>query len=342
MGYRLSLITDSEAWIAPKFGKLAPVFVLPSLTRASFLRRFIPNSIQAIRILKEIRPDLVHLHAQHQYSPAIAISGFPFILNSWGMEVLELPSVNLFRRVLAKGTAVRARRIIVDARILKDIWVKMGVPDQKIEVIPFGVDTNVFNTRVDGLSVRKSLKIAKADVVIISTRPFYDGHYDIECLIEAIPPIVRNYSNVKFIIKGSGPKEGYLRNLVEKLNVSEHVRFVGLVPHHEVAQYLRAADIYVSTSFIDSTSVSLLEAMACGLAPVVTDILGNREWVQNGVNGLLYPPKDSRALAERITQLIENENQRKQFGKKCVQVIEKRAIWEKCVSKMEAVYRELL
>jgi glycosyltransferase involved in cell wall biosynthesis len=130
--------------------------------------------------------------------------------------------------------------------------------------------------------------------------------------------------------------------LTKELGISEHVRFVGLVPHREVAQYLCAADIYVSTSFVDSTSVSLLEAMACGVAPVVTDIYGNREWVENGVNGLLYSPKDPKSLAERIIQLIEDEDQRAQFGDKCVEIIRERAIWEKCVSKMEAIYKELL
>jgi glycosyltransferase involved in cell wall biosynthesis len=108
-----------------------------------------------------------------------------------------------------------------------------------------------------------------------------------------------------------------------------------------MAQYLTAANIYVSTSFIDSTSVSLLEAMACGIPPVTTDISGNREWIKNEVNGLLYQPRDHKALAEKITQLIENEDLRKQFGERSRQMIMERAKWEKCVSKMEAIYNSI-
>jgi glycosyltransferase involved in cell wall biosynthesis len=178
---------------------------------------------------------------------------------------------------------------------------------------------------------------------MISTRPFYNNnHYNIECLIRAIPVIIESYGNAKFIIKGTGPLEGYLKRLVEKLNISKHVRFVGLVPYDEVAQYLCASDIYVSTCFVDSTSVSLLEAMACGLPPVVTDILGNREWIENGENGFLFPPKNPTALAEKVIQLIENQSLRKRFGERCFQIIKRRAIWEKCVSKMEAIYKSLL
>jgi len=152
---------------------------------------------------------------------------------------------------------------------------------------------------------------------------------------------LKAYSNVKFIIKGSGPLEGYLGNLTKRLGISEYVRFVGLVPHSEMAKYLAAADIYVSTCFVDTTSVSLLEAMACGLAPIVTDIPGNRDWIKNSENGLLFPPKNPTALAEKAIQLIENEDLRKSFGKNCFQIVKQKASWKDCVSKMERIYRSL-
>lgn len=129
---------------------------------------------------------------------------------------------------------------------------------------------------------------------------------------------------------------------MRQLKISNYVRFVGLTTHKEVASYLAASNIYVSTCFLDSTSVSLLEAMACGLAPVVTDIAGNREWIRNGVNGFLFPPKNPRALAERIIRLVEDENLRQEFGERCIQLVKQKARWENCVSKMEAVYQSIL
>ncbi|UCC33590.1 MAG: glycosyltransferase family 4 protein, partial [Candidatus Bathyarchaeota archaeon] len=180
------------------------------------------------------------------------------------------------------------------------------------------------------------------DVVIISTRPFYNHHYNVECLIKAIPRIVERFPDVRFILKGVGPLEDYLKTLVRKLRVSENVRFVGLVSFPEVAQYMAAADIYVSTCFIDSTSVSLLEAMASGLSPVVTDIPGNREWIKDGVNGLLFPPRKSLALAEKVSRLVENPSLRRTFGRKCREIVRRRATWEECVSQMEDIYLSLL
>jgi len=340
-GYDVSLIADSRAWVAPEMSPF-PTYSLPMLNKGNILWRFIPNSTKIATILKRIDPDFVHLHAQHYYMPAVVLSNLPFILSSWGIEVLKLPYSNLFNKSLAKISAIKARVITVDAECLKEIWIGLGVPETKIEVIPFGVDLKIFNPDVDGQSIREEFQISKKDIVVISTRPFYNDHYDVECLIEAIPSIIKTCETIKFIVKGSGPLEKYLKNLAKKLGVAEYVHFSGLVPYNKIPQFLCAADIYVSTSFVDSTAVSLLEAMACKLAPVVTDIPGNREWVRDNVNGFLFPPRNKAVLAEKIIYLAENQKLRDIFGRRCVDMVKKRATWEHCVSKMQAIYETLL
>lgn len=249
--------------------------------------------------------------------------------------------MSLPRRFLAGKVAMKAFRIVVDANCMKRIWENTGISGNKIEVIPFGVDTNLFNPNANGKYVRKGLGIEKDAIVIVSTRPFFD-HYNIECLIKAIPIIVKKHGNVFFMIKGKGPLRDNIRRLTRKLHVEQYVRFSNPVPYSRMPQYLAAANIYVSPSFIDSTSVSLLEAMACGLPPITTDISGNREWIKDEVNGLLYPPKDHEALSERIIRLIENEDLRKRFGERCFQEVRERAAWTDCVSKMETIYRSVI
>ena len=340
-GYKTFLITDKKAWIASA-PKSTRIFRLPALSKQNFPKRFIPNTLDLVRIIRKINPDIIHLHALHYYAPAIFFSNRSYIMTSWGLEVLELPRSGFVEKNLAKIAATLARRITVDAKCLKEIWTSMGIPDDKIDVIPFGVDINMFHPRISRDTIRKKLGVKPTDTLIISTRPFFNNHYNIECLINAIPLILKSHKKVKFILKGIGPLENYFRKLVEKLKITEHVHFVGLVPHADVARYLASSDIYVSTSFIDSTSVSLLEAMACGSAPVVTDIAGNREWIQDGVNGFLFRPRDSRALAEKIVQLVENPHLRELYGQRNFQIIKERAEWQRCVSKMEAIYKSLL
>lgn len=340
-GYDLSIITDSKTWVAPDI-EFARVNTIPTLRKNNLPRRFMSNTMRVIKILKEIDPNLVHLHVQHIYGPAIIQSGYPFLLTSWGAEVLSLPRANILIKSIAKIAATKASFVTVDAYCLKRIWIDMRVPESKIKLIPFGVDLSMFNPNVKGSSIRKNLGISKDDIVIISTRAFYNSHYNIECLIKAIPFILEQCQNAKFILKGTGPQKTYLQNLADKLNVSDYVRFVGLTPHSEMAQYLAAADIYVSTTFIDTTSVSLLEAMACGLPPIVTDIEGNREWINDGVNGLLFPPKNSIALSEKVIHLIKNDNIRRHFGERCFKIVKQRASWENCVNKMETIYQSIL
>jgi len=337
-GYNTSLITDSSCWVTPEIG-FTQVYALPTPTQENFAFLILPNVLAAARILKKIKPDIVHLHAQHYLSPAIILTNISYVLTSWGVEVLNLPKANFLFKNWAKITAQKANMITVDARLLKDIWVKNGIPVNKIKVIPFGVDTNLFNPNIDGAMVRKNLLIEDDDIVIISTRPFYNHHYDVERLVRAIPMVLKKHSDVKFIIKGKGPLEQYLKSLAKKLNVSEYIRFVGVVPYAQMGQYLSAANIYVSTCFMDTTSVSLLEAMACGLAPVVTDTIGNREWIEDEVNGFLFSPKDHEKLAEKISQLIENKPLRKSFGRRCAEIVKKKADWNQNVAEMETIYQ---
>lgn len=341
-GYDISLITDSSAWIAPETSMFS-VYVLPELTWTNSPWRFATNILTIMKFLKKIQPDLVHLHVEHYYSIPIILSGLPYILTSWGNEVLKLPRANLILKTLARCAGMNASKITGDARCVKKAWIEFGVPEERIEVIYFGVDISAFNPNVNGQGVRKRLELGKNDIVVISTRAFYENPpYNVECLIRAIPLILKRHRNIKFIIKGTGPLENYLKSLTRELKVSRYVRFAGLVPHHKVAQYLAAADIYVSTCFIDTTSVSLLEAMACGLPPIVTDIPGNREWIENGVNGFFFPPRNQKALAEKIIGLVENEPMRKRFGERCFRIIKQKATWKECVTKMEALYRSLL
>ena len=336
----MSIIADSRTWVAPNPSSI-PVYVLPKLTRKNLPLHYIPNLLRTVRILKGVNPDLVHLHAQHYYSSAIILCGKPFLLTSWGTEVLTLPNENILIKSSSRTAAMNASKITVDANILKDIWTRMGIPEDKVEVIPFGVDLNIFNPRVDGSKIRQQLGISRDEVVLISTRALHNHHYNVESFVRAMPFILKSSGNVKFIVKGEGPLKSYFQNLANKLRVSEQVHFVGLVPHDQVAKYLAAADIYVSTCYVDTTSVSLLEAMGCGLAPIVTDIAGNREWIKDGVNGLLFPPENPKALAEKAKQLIENEDLRKQFGEKCFQIVKQRASWKDCVSKMERIYQSV-
>ena len=123
--------------------------------------------------------------------------------------------------------------------------------------------------------------------------------------------------------------------MAKSLGISDSIRFLGWIPHGELPEYLASSDIYVSTSLSDSTSLSLQEAMACELAPVVTDLPANREWVTDGENGFIVPINDIQSLADRIVYLLKNNEARKRFGKAGREVIKQRAEYEREMEKMK-------
>ena len=126
------------------------------------------------------------------------------------------------------------------------------------------------------------------------------------------------------------------------MGITSAIRFVEWIPHNELPKYLASSDVYVSTSLSDSTSLSLQEAMACELPPVVTDLSANREWVLDGKNGFIVPVNNREILAERIVYLIENKEVMEKFGKSCREIIKEKAEYEREMDRMERIYQELL
>jgi glycosyltransferase involved in cell wall biosynthesis len=98
------------------------------------------------------------------------------------------------------------------------------------------------------------------------------------------------------------------------------------------------ADIYISPSHVDGSSVSLMEALASGLPCLVSDIPGNREWIEDGVNGWLFRDGDAQDLAEKITFAINNRKMFKKIGESARRTAERKADWKKNFGKLLEVY----
>ena len=113
-----------------------------------------------------------------------------------------------------------------------------------------------------------------------------------------------------------------------KRAVSKLISVRPLLKHHEFVDSLKNYDIYLSASLSDSTSVALLEAMAVGLFPVVSSIEGNREWITDGVNGVMFEPGSPQSLADALNRAISMQNQFGEVAKDNRNRIEKEAIWE--------------
>jgi len=302
---------------------------------------FLQWIFQIRKLVREIKPDVIDAHFIIDNGLLAACSGFhPIVVTAWGSDVLIFPRRNFIWRIVAGFVLKRADRVICDSEVVKTGLLSLGTKPNKISKVYNGIDTSQFSPRRADEALKSRLGISGFPMVICirHLRPLYN----VEMLVKAIPLVLKHIPQARFIIAGDGVQRSYLENLAATLGVSQNVSFVGYLPHDELPAYLASSNIYVSTSRSDSTSLSLQEAMACELAPVVTDLPANREWIIDGENGFVVPQDDHRALAEKIVYLIENSETRVKFGKINRKLIEDKAEYEKEMGKVEKLYEEMI
>jgi glycosyltransferase involved in cell wall biosynthesis len=230
----------------------------------------------------------------------------------------------------------RARHIICVSEVLKREIEKLGIIGEKISVSPMGVDEPFLKPLIN----REVNRIGQR-ITILSNRQL-QPIYNISLLIRAIPGVLKEEPNTKFIIAGIGSERENLEKQVKDLNISSSVQFLGWVKHEEMPKLLSQADIYISTSLDDGTSISLLEAMASGAFPIVTNIPSNREWIADGDNGFLVPTDEERILAEKILEAIRNQDLLETSRDKNFCLIKEKALWSVTIAKTREIYKMAL
>jgi glycosyltransferase involved in cell wall biosynthesis len=294
------------------------------------------------KLIKEIKPDIVHAHYVTSYGTLAALLGFhPLVITAWGSDILVTPKKFLPSKWTVKYALSKSDLITCDAEHVKEAMIKLGAEESKIRIINFGIDTKKFSPGPADEKLKKELEISDFKTVI-SLRSL-EPIYDIETLIRAIPLVLKEFPKTKFLIIGRGSQEEELKSLAEDLKVGENTKFLGWVPNEELPKYLRVADIYVSTSLSDGgIAASTAEAMACGLPVVITDSGENKEWVRENSGGFLIPIKNPKILAERIIYLLKNDDLGRKFGEINRKIIEEKNNYYKEMKKMEQIYYELV
>jgi glycosyltransferase involved in cell wall biosynthesis len=296
--------------------------------------------LQVRRLIKKIKPDVIDAHYITTYGHLAIASGFhPVVLTAWGSDILIEPKKNRLIKCLTRYALSHAQIIVCTSADVRKEIIKLGMNPDRIRIIYCGVDTEKFNP-LRGRKLREKLGLHD-EPVIISTRKL-NPIYNVAMLIRAIPLVLKQAPQARFIIAGTGRQSEYLKNLANSLGISRNINFVGWLMPDDLPDYLASADIYVSTSLSDSGSISLHEAMACELAPVVTDLPSIREWINDGENGLLVPVNNYQALAEKIIYLIQHKEIRERFGQENRRIIKEKAEYEEQMEQAEKLYEQLL
>jgi glycosyltransferase involved in cell wall biosynthesis len=301
------------------------------VTRADSLRLL----LEVRGVLRRVKPDLVHAGPIQRCAFPIGLLGFrPLVSMSWGSDLLSDASKGS-GRAWARFALGRSGALIADCQSVRQAAVEIGMRDDRIVVFPWGVDLAQFRPSNER-NLRAKLGWNDA-FVVLSTRA-WEPIYGVDLLVEGFCRAAATNPQLRLLMLGSGSLEERIHRKLESQGMFDRVYMAGQVSYDQLPDCYHAADIYVSASHSDGSSVSLLEAMACGLPALVSDIAGNREWVEPGGNGWWFTDGDAERLASTLTQAVTSVDL-VALGERGRSIAEQRADWSRNAKMVYEAYR---
>jgi glycosyltransferase involved in cell wall biosynthesis len=303
---------------------------------------FIQKIIEVRRLMRDIDPDILHLHTL-DYPAILGIFCFfrPLFITPWNGDVAWSHPRRIIHKILVSIGLKWASCITTDSEHMSNICAKRyGISTDRIIQIQWsGVDTNIFNESAGTGELRRKLGLSDDDHVVLSPRSVASV-YNLDVLIDAIKLLSEEHNDIKYVFIWNYCDEKILSELkqkAERSNIMPLIRFAGKIKHEDLPQYFNMADAYISCSSYDTTPTSLLEAMACGCAPIVTDIPAVTEWVSDGFNGFVINKKDPISTAEGIERAYYCDfSEAEKYNKNLVKI----ADYEKNMLALKELYEQ--
>ncbi len=308
---------------------------LGMLPEASILGA-ISYSVKALAQIRRINPDIVH--AQRFYREGLSaflakkLLKKPYCIWCHGSDIYLSWK---FKGIASKLFLGQADAVVALTEHMREKIKEICHRDAS--VIPNGIELK----RFERLPRRSTVKSAASDEKTLLFVGRLDPIKGVAYLIEAMNTIVKRNPQVRLLLVGDGKERRSLETLVEELRLVEYVSFVGKVPNEKVPEYMAATDVLVLPSLSEGFPVVLLEAMACGLPIVATNVGGIPEIVRDGENGFLVEPESSKEIAEKVLKLLENDELRRRISQNNFEQA-KNYSWEAVVDKLEKVYMKVI
>jgi glycosyltransferase involved in cell wall biosynthesis len=301
---------------------------------------------RAVRgIVRELQPDILHAHqvASAGWLGAAAVY-HPFVVSAWGSDLLVGPKRSWAQRQLARWVLRRADYAICVSESLARAARSLGAAPDRVEVAAWGVDTNIFYPASDKESQRAQLGLPQ-EPIILSLRAMRAIYNPLD-IARAIPSVLEQVPEAHFVILTYNCDQGVLSQfqaIVQSHGATDAVRYIGDLPNEQaVADVCRAADVALSVPSSDGTPVSVLEALACGAALVVSEVPSLHEWIKHEREGLFVPIGDVAGISDAIVRLLTDGSLQQRFRVNGPRLVRQRADRKVLMARNEEIYRELL
>ncbi len=280
--------------------------------------------------IQQIRDELSTNHGPVLAGPLTSVTHHlvgiarPLIGLSWGFDLLQLSKDGNDVSWLKKVDG-----LIVDSHTTRDIALTSGLSDDRIYSIPWGIDVQKFTPKGPHMDLGV-WKISPSDQVIVSLRA-HEPFYRVNDIVDAFALIQDDFPDTHLIIGNHGSLSEQLREQVRSLGIGDRTTFIGMLPESDLPSLLRASSVYVTASEVDGTSVTLLQAMSCGLPVVASATSGNAEWVIPGETGYLFTTGSPQEMAMALSSALTDHDSGDPQGLTAMaqDVVSKKANWDR-------------
>jgi glycosyltransferase involved in cell wall biosynthesis len=289
-----------------------------------------------MQVCSEIKPDLVHAGPLPDCAFITALSGIrPLVSMSWGFDLLMDVDQSRLIKWQARYALSHSSVLLVDCQASANKAHELGFPSEKIVIFPWGVDLKHFLPG-DGSALRA--KLGWKDNFVILCNRSWEPRYGVDLVIRAFLDAHEKSPNLRLLLVGDGSQAGVFDEMISEAGAEGIIHRPGRISLQSLPEYYRAADLYLSASHCDGSSVSLLEAMACRKPVVVSSIPANLEWVKDGENGWIFPDGNAEILANALIQAEGNIKQLNLMAEKNRMIAETKANWENNTRKLFQAY----
>lgn len=287
------------------------------------------------KTLREIDPDIVYAQFLSSYGfmgSLVNYSDRPFVIRLQGSDILTIAARSPLHSRIAKHAISRSDLLISVAQHMTDRLREYNRQNVPVMTLQYGIDIDSFVPPPEQI---------ERDAICFSNRNMVPNS-NLEILIRAALILREKGSPISFQIAGDGKLRRHLVSLVALWNLHQNIVFMGHLDHQRMPSHLQEAAIFVSIVSSDGTPLSLIEAMACGAFPVVSDIPANREWIEDGVNGILVPLGSAENLADKLQKAWQEKEMRQEAAAINRQIILERADYEVNMAKIERAFIDLV
>ncbi|MBL0225455.1 MAG: glycosyltransferase family 4 protein [Geobacteraceae bacterium] len=252
--------------------------------------------------IQNYKPTVINAHYATSGGLAAILSGYqPYVITAHGTDLISNYKNTIWRFLLSRILS-RSSKVVVVSEQLYEIATELIGSSENINTISVGIDTDMYKIKC------KKYNRDSEPLRLISTRRA-ESVYDPDCIIDALVILANNGLNFEMTFVGGGPLLDTIINKSELTGVRKYINFVGQMEKHLIPNLLIGHHVYISASKWDGASLSLFEAMAAGLFPIVTDIIANRSFINNEENGLLYEVGNPADLACSIEKFANSSTE---------------------------------